>query len=674
MNTQNLKRSIGRASWQSFLSWDFIISFILFFLIFIIYVRLLVPTIFTGDSADATIASYVLGIPHPPGFPVYTWFGHLFTLLPIGDIAYRVNLMSAFFGALTIPVVYMIIRSFSTKQIGNFADGASRCGAIVGSLSLAFCVYYWAQAEIAEVYTLNSFFLASIILLALVWAEIKDIRLLYALSLLYSLSIGVHASDILFAPSILIFLFLVDRQALLDKRALFSMVAIFFAVGAVQLLYLFVRAWQEPAYAYSDIRTFDSFLHFITASEYSAGAFSGPLSSGISMYVNLLAQSFSLIGIALGIIGIALSLKRDLLRSGFLASLFAITMLFYVQFSSFDVPDKLNPSFMIFSIFIGLAIWEIVDLIIGSNWINFAIGSSIKGFHFKFILIGVILIFTAIAVPINSYKIYSQEIDQSVRASIGHSYFLAEALDAVPANSTIIDQWHNCTPLRYFQIVYHMNPTVRITGADPADWLKCIDEGIKSNDVFMLIDAENMINNYTEIPFMNMPGFGVLYKVYQRYPSFSMRNPTMQYPINKLMGGKIKLMGYNLDQTKEKDRFSITYYWQNMENVSKDYICALDLIDYRANVAMEDVHIPIYGIYPTSQWRKNDMLEERYNISLPPNIEPGTYQMFMVGTWNMDESADYDKVLLGSIEVGRIDVKDALVGVPPGGPRPSESH
>jgi hypothetical protein len=95
---------------------DLVISFFLFLLTFIVYVKYLAPTIFTGDSADATMASYFLGIPHPPGFPVYTWIGHIFTFLPVGDVAYRVNLMSAFFGALVIPVVYMIIRTFAWKS------------------------------------------------------------------------------------------------------------------------------------------------------------------------------------------------------------------------------------------------------------------------------------------------------------------------------------------------------------------------------------------------------------------------------------------------------------------------------------------------------------------------------------------------------------------------------
>jgi len=65
---------------------DVVVGLFLFLSTFIVYLTHLAPSIVTGDSADATIASYVLGIPHPPGFPIYTWFGHIFTFIPLGDI------------------------------------------------------------------------------------------------------------------------------------------------------------------------------------------------------------------------------------------------------------------------------------------------------------------------------------------------------------------------------------------------------------------------------------------------------------------------------------------------------------------------------------------------------------------------------------------------------------
>lgn len=657
----NIKDRISKFYGKSPIMLDLIVGLLLFLSTFIVYLKHLAPSIFTGDSADATIASYVLGIPHPPGFPVYTWFGHIFTFIPVGDIAYRINFMSAFFGALVIPIVYMIIRSLAPQSQGSFVDNASRSGSIIGSMSFAFSIYYWAQAEIAEYYTLNSFFIASMVLLALIWAEKRDMRLLYLLSLLFSLSLGISAANILFAPSFLVFLFLVDREALLNKRTLFSMVILFFAIGAFQLIYLFVRAWQGPAYAYADIRTLDNFLYFITAREYSSYLFSMSLSSGMSLYVNFLAKSFSLTGMAIGVIGIALSLRRDTLKSAFLASMLVINILFFVQLNSFDLYDKLIPSFMIFSIFIGLGIWEILELINTSSRRVSASEAGKNGYYLKIFLIALALIIAA-NVPISSYTLYSQEEDRS--ASIGISYFLAQVLNDVPANSTIIDVWQTCVPLKYFQIVYHMNPTVEILGADPVDWTGLIQERINRRGVFVLraeLVDDTLFSRYNVIPVLNMPGVGILYKINPGYSSFSVRSPAIQHPVNELLGGKIKLLGYDLNQTEEKSGFSIKYYWQSMENVSKDYICALDLIDPHGNVALEDIHIPIYDIYPTSRWAKNEMFDEIYNISLPPTIEPGTYQMFITGTWNRDESAAYDKILLGNIEVGRIDSKGALV-------------
>lgn len=636
---------------------DVIIGIILFLSTFTVYLKFLAPSIFSGDSADVVIASYSLGIPHPPGFPVCTWIGHLFTLLPVGDIAYRVNLMSAFFGALVISLVYMIIRSLSPISEGDFADHTSRLCAIIGSLSLAVSVSYWSQAEIAEVYTLNAFLIASMILLILTWVEKRDARLLYMFSLLFGLSLGVHAMNILFLLPIVAFLFLVDRNALLNKRTLFSMIALFSATGLLQISYLIIRAWQRPEYSYADIRTMESFLYYITAKEYNNYLFSMSLPAGIAMYIDFLAKNFSLIGMAMGAIGIVISLKRDLLRSALLASLFAANMLFCVQFNSPDIADKLVPSFMIFSVFIGLGIWETLRLI----KINFksdpASGSREKRNFLKIALTALVLIVSA-TIPITSYTAFSQDVDRST--SIGLSYFLSEAIRDVPENSAIIDQWRTCVPLKYFQIAYGMNPTVDVLAANPIDWPKHIEERINKRDVFLLEVDESISSRYGTVPVMTMPGVGTLYRIYPAHPSFLVSRPTVQHAVNKLFGGKLKLLGYDLNQTESEGKFSITYYWQSIENVSKDYIVYLDLIDPFGEVALEDIHIPIYNSYPTSRWVKNEVFAEKYNISIPPDVQTGTYQMFITGIWNADGSGSYERIFLGNIEISKRDLREAL--------------
>src|SRR5438105_3531321 len=75
----------------------------------LILLRTMVPTLYTLDSAELATGVATLGIVHAPGYPLYLVIAHLFTLLPIGDIAFRVNLFSALCLALTAPAVYGLI-------------------------------------------------------------------------------------------------------------------------------------------------------------------------------------------------------------------------------------------------------------------------------------------------------------------------------------------------------------------------------------------------------------------------------------------------------------------------------------------------------------------------------------------------------------------------------------
>ena len=70
-----------------------------------VYLRTLAPTVMWYDMGEFATAAYVLGIAHNTGYPLLMLLGKLFTYLPLGDIAYRVNLLSAVCAALTVMVV-----------------------------------------------------------------------------------------------------------------------------------------------------------------------------------------------------------------------------------------------------------------------------------------------------------------------------------------------------------------------------------------------------------------------------------------------------------------------------------------------------------------------------------------------------------------------------------------
>ena len=158
---------------------------------FLVYFFTLAPTVYGLDSAKLSAAAYNLGVAHGTGYPLYLLLGKLFTYLPIGDIGYRLNLMSAVFASATIGVIYMLAFQVSRRALISVAAAGS----------LAFSYYFWAAAVVAEVYSLHAFLTATTIYLLLLWQRGDNPRHLYAAGFVWGLSFGNHMSTVLIAPA-----------------------------------------------------------------------------------------------------------------------------------------------------------------------------------------------------------------------------------------------------------------------------------------------------------------------------------------------------------------------------------------------------------------------------------------------------------------------------------------
>ena len=121
---------------------DFLIASLLGITAMTLYVRTLAPSLLWGDSAEFQTLSYTLGMTHPSGYMTQIMFGKLFTYIPVGNIAYRVNLMSAFFGALAVAETYLIVRLL----------GGWRIAGISASILLTLTEGFWWRALLAESY------------------------------------------------------------------------------------------------------------------------------------------------------------------------------------------------------------------------------------------------------------------------------------------------------------------------------------------------------------------------------------------------------------------------------------------------------------------------------------------------------------------------------------------
>jgi hypothetical protein len=154
----------------------------------VLYLQTLAPSVATifDDSLEFPLASYRLAIAHPTGYPLYTLLGKLFTLGPWHNVAWAVNLLSAVAAALTVALVYLVARHL-----------ARRClPALLGALALAASPIFWSQSVVAEVYTLNSAFVALLLWLALRWAR----RPLAPVSPFSALQVQPRRQEVLFLP------------------------------------------------------------------------------------------------------------------------------------------------------------------------------------------------------------------------------------------------------------------------------------------------------------------------------------------------------------------------------------------------------------------------------------------------------------------------------------------
>lgn len=103
------------------------------------------PTIFFADDAELVAASACLGVAHPPGYPLFTLVGKLALMLPLGEPAWRMNLLSALFGGLACAAAASLVR----RETGS-ALGAAAAGLILATSSTL-----WSVSTVAEVYSLH---------------------------------------------------------------------------------------------------------------------------------------------------------------------------------------------------------------------------------------------------------------------------------------------------------------------------------------------------------------------------------------------------------------------------------------------------------------------------------------------------------------------------------------
>jgi len=222
------------------------IAFGLTFLIALtVYTLTLQPTVGLEDSGELIVASDYLGVPHPPGYPIWSlltwgfqWVFHKMTYHGYPNPAWAVNFFSAFAGAAACAVLALLVSRSGTdflrslkKVSTTLGDRTERIFCCVAGISsgllLAFSQGMWSQSVIAEVYSLNIFFQTLMLLFLYRWmVEPDNPKPLFLMAFVYGLGMTNHQTILFMGLAVALAILLRNLKLFRD----FAIVGIFYAI------------------------------------------------------------------------------------------------------------------------------------------------------------------------------------------------------------------------------------------------------------------------------------------------------------------------------------------------------------------------------------------------------------------------------------------------------------
>ena len=225
--------------------------------VFLLYVVTLSPTTAFWDTSEYIATAHTLGVPHPPGNPLFIVLARAWEILlaPLGlSVAVRINLFSAFVSAAAHGLWFLVVHHI----LGHFGkDRRFRIiGALVAVLISASAFTVWSQSNVNEkVYTVSLLTIALLTWLLFRWqarvGDGKDDNLLVLMAFILALSVGNHLMAFLAAPAIAVFILIVRPRTILNWK-LYPAVLAVAVVGLSVHLYLPVRAALDPVINQND--------------------------------------------------------------------------------------------------------------------------------------------------------------------------------------------------------------------------------------------------------------------------------------------------------------------------------------------------------------------------------------------------------------------------------------
>jgi hypothetical protein len=268
----------------------------------------------TEDSPKFQFLGQVLGTAHTPGYPFYTIATYVFTRVPLGTLAYRVNLFSAICGVFSCVLIFLIARRVSV----------SRSLAAVAALAAATGFPVWSNAITAEVYTLAALMSAWTIYLLIAWIQTRNEPVsperpsgrgggrLYAACIVFAAGLGNHLTIVGLLPAALLYGIARDRSVL--RPRVLAIAAVIGAIGVAQYGFIALRTIQGAPYLEARATTIRGVYDVIIARDVSWARFYQAADKVVGIEVPMLLDGLRVhmgtVTVILVVIGIAIAAWR----------------------------------------------------------------------------------------------------------------------------------------------------------------------------------------------------------------------------------------------------------------------------------------------------------------------------------------------------------------------------
>jgi hypothetical protein len=641
---------------------------------FVLYVLTLAPTVLAGDGGEFQFVPYLLGVAHPTGYPLYTLLGWAWShLVPVGDVAYRMNLLSAFWAALAVGLVYLTARSLLQQTTPALEAAPQRLIAAVASATLAATPTLWSQAVMAEVYGLHIFFVAALLYLLLLWAEHHRPQLLLAAALVFGFSLAHHSTTVLLAPAILVYLWLADRRIFRDWRLIIQALLLIVLPLALYLL-IPLRAPHTPYLRLplsegTELVLYDNtlagLLEFVTGGPFGGSVdFSVDLSERLAMTWGLVRHELGWIILALALVGVI-----HLIASRCWAVL-ALTGLTYLAVVAFNLVYTIGD---IYVLYIPSYLIIVLCLAVGAGTLAEILARTVTKISSRpgpppdpetssstipAQVAGIVLAMLLFLLPLGMIAGHYADLDQSrnTRARERWEAILAEPL---PVGAVLVsNDRNNMMPMWYFQYVDGIRPD--LLGLFPqittgyATLGQVLDLALGTGRPVYLIKE--------------MPGIEVKARVAAEGNLWRIEGSAVDgepaYPRGEPLANAVTLVGYDRSPRSPQPGADLLVglYWQARRPLDADYHSFVHLLDAEGQVVAQSDRLPGGVYYPTGLWQPGEQLRDDHLLSLPPDLPVGVYRL-LAGMYDLAEDGTL-KPLGDPVPAGHVGVKTGIETAP----------